>query len=324
MISYRYTAMNYDPLLLTCIGVSHDLPLLPHFIAHYRQLGVAPGRFRVLLNSTDPQDPGLGRAHALLEEAGIAHVEEWIAPYTSGSMWEARRDLQIRHARADDWVLSADVDEFHEYPSPLPDFLAECDAMGVTAVQGVLIDRLAAGGRLAPVETTPFVLDQFFIQADATWSIAGRGEHHDIFGTMKLMAMHGDVLPSRGGHHPQQGQPVSYLYGVALGHFAELETSEGRFRVPTRVHHVHWTDTLPERLKRRLATPGVSPAGAEYGQKQLDHFAVDGGVALEQVPIRTHNGDDAGASSWQEEVDRLRRKSRSLKLRNIIRRIVGR
>ena len=309
-----------DPLLLTCVGVAHDLPLLPHFVAHYRRLGIAPGRFRVLLNAPGPRDPGLDRARAILAREGIGGAEDWIAPYTSAAMWEARRALQQRHAGAGDWVISADVDEFHDYPAPLEAFLAACAEMDVTAVQGVFIDRLAAGGRLAPVVAAPFVLEQFPIEAEVAWSIAGQGRHHDRFGTVKLMAMRGHLLPSRGGHHPLQDQPVRHLYGRPLGRFPMLEDPAWRFRVPTRVHHVHWTDSLPDRLERRLATPGVSPAGREYGQKQIDHIARHGGVALDRVALRP-----AGAEPpWRRQTARLRRQARRLDWRDALRARLGR
>jgi len=309
-----------DPLLLTCLGVAHDLPLLPHFVAHYRALGIAPDRFRVLLNSADPADPGLARARSVLAGAGIGHAEEWIAPYTSDAMWAARRDLQQRHAGPEDWVLSADIDEFHEYPAPLPEFLEFCAGMQVTAVQGVFIDRLAPGGRLAPVAAAPGILDQFPLQAEVAWSIAGRGRFHDRYGTVKLMAMRGDVLPSRGGHHPLPDRPARHLYGRPLGGFPGLEDPAWRFRVPTRVHHLHWTDTLPERLRRRLATPGASAAGREYGQKQLDHFAAHGGVALDRVALRP-GGD---ARPWRAETARLRRRARLLGWRDALAAGLGR
>ncbi|MEM7709290.1 MAG: glycosyltransferase family 2 protein [Pseudomonadota bacterium] len=309
-----------EPLLLTCVGVAHDLPLLRHWVAHYRGLGIAPDRIRVLLNATDPNDPGLAAARDILRAEGIDGVEDWIATYTSDAMWTARRDLQRRHAGPDDWVLSADVDELHAYPAPLRDFLAECDRRGINAVQGPFVDRLAPGGRLAPVEATPGILEQFPVAAEVAWSIAGKGEAHGRSGTIKLMAMRGNILPHRGGHHPMKGQDFRYLYHLSLGRFDGLESADWRFRVPTRVYHLHWTDTLIRRLQIRLATPGVSPAGREYGQKQLDHFAQHGGVSLDHVAVAPEPDDRA----WTAEVARIRRTAWMIDIRGRIRRRLGR
>lgn len=273
------------PRLISCVGVEAELAMLPHFLAHYRALGIAPGDMHLILNAATPDHPELARARDMLARAGTAVPEIWIAPYTSDTMWQKRREMQARVARPDDWVISADLDEFHDYPERLADFLTRCDRMGVDCVQGPFIDRLAPGGRLAPVAPDPPVLMQFPIAAEVGLSIAGPGDLHNRYGTVKIMAVKGAVLPSRGGHHPQGGQDVRYLYGQPLGAFPEIERPAFRFALPTAVHHLHWTDTLPARLERRLATPGVSPAGVEYGQKQLDHIARHGGIALDRVAV---------------------------------------
>ena len=292
------------PLLITCVGVESDLDLLPHFLAHYRKLGIAPEDMRVILNARDPDAPGLRDACAILDAAGVPGAETWIAAYTSASMWEKRREVQASEVEADGWVLSADVDEFHDYPEPLPAFLARCETMGVDCVQGVFIDRLAPGGRLAQVAPQPDVLAQFPVEAEVGWSIAGEGAAHDRFGTVKVMALRSGILPSRGGHHPLASQRASYLYGHPLGGFPALEEPSFRFAVPTRVHHVHWTESLPDRLERRLTTPGVSPAGAEYGRKQLDHVAAHGGIALDRVAL----APPPPATPWQDRLASLRRR----------------
>ncbi len=307
-----------DPLLITCVGVTHDLALLPHFLAHYTALGVKPERIRPILNATEPDDPGLAEARDILAAHGVTAAENWIAPYTSASMWQMRREVQDREAGADDWVLSADVDEFHEYPEPLPDFLARMEEMGVTCVQGVFIDRLAPGGRLAPVNEHPGVLEQFPIEADVIWSLAG-SHGYDRRGTVKIMALKPPVRPGKGGHRPERDRDARHLYGFPLGDFPGIDSPATRFAVPTRVHHVHWTDSLPERLRIRLDTPGVSRAGAAYGRIQLDHFETHGGVALDRV-ARARGDETAG---WQHRLTRLRREGRARRALEPLRRLAA-
>lgn len=298
--------MGRAPHLVSCLGVESDLALLPHFLDHYLGLGIPPQRLRLILNADGPEAPGLEEAKSLLRSRGVAEPEIWIAPYTSDSMWARRRDLQRRVAEPEDWVLNADVDEFHEYPEPLPAFLEHCEQEGVDCVQGVFIDRLAPEGRLAPVAPEPAVLEQFPLRADVGWSIWGRGASHGIGGTLKIMLSKGAVLPSRGGHSPVNPSEARYLYARSLAGFPELKRPEERFAVPTRVHHVHWTRSLQEKLERRLATPGVSEAGREYGQKQLDHLRRHGGVALDQAVLEP----DCERPPWMRRVTRLRRRAR--------------
>lgn len=294
------------PLLLTCVSAEHDLALLPHFLAHYRDLGIAPGSMRPILNAAEPDAPGLDEARAILARFGVSPSEIWIAPYTSDTMWARRRELQAREARPTDWVISADVDELHEYPEPLGAFLNRCEALGVDCVQGVFIDRLGPKGRLSAVATEPPLMQQFPIEADVIWSLGGRGGAHDRTGTVKLMAMRGHVMPNRGGHYPMPDVPVHHLYRHHLGGFPGIERPAFRFTVPTRVHHFHWTENLPARLRRRLATPGVSVAGKEYGQKQLAHLEAHGGIDLARVACRRPGPQP----EWHARLARLRAEGR--------------
>ena len=292
--------------MLTCVSAEQELELLPHFLAHYLALGIRPERVRPILNAADAEAPGLEVAQDILARYGVAPAEIWIAPYTSDSMWAKRRELQARDARAADWVLSADVDELHEYPEPLDDFLARCERLDVDCVQGVFIDRLAPEGRLAAATPEPALMEQFPIEADVIWSLGGRGVNHGRTGTVKLMAMRGHVMPNRGGHYPMPDVPVNHLYRHHLGGFPAIERPAFRFAVPTRVHHFHWTESLPQRLRRRLATPGVSPAGKEYGQKQLTHIAEHGGIDLTQVAC----ADTGQRADWLRQLTRLRAEGR--------------
>ncbi len=294
------------PLLLTCISAEHDLALLDHFLRHYRKLGIRPDRMRPILNSSDAEAPGLEIAREILTRHGVTRIETWIAPYTSDTMWARRRELQAREARAMDWVISADVDELHEYPEPLDDFLARCEHLDVDCVQGVFVDRLAPEGRLIGVAPEPALMEQFPVEADVIWSLGGKGSAHGVTGTVKLMAMRGDVLPNRGGHYPMPDRPVRHFYHHHLGGFPAIKRSAFRFAVPTRVHHFHWTESLPERLRLRLATPGVSAAGREYGQKQLTHIEDHGGISLAKVAC----ADDTPLPDWTRRLARMRAEGR--------------
>ena len=310
--------------LLTCVGVAHDLALLPHWLRHYLDLGIAPERIVVILNAAVEADPGLDRAREILAAHGATRPPEiWIAPYTSGTMWARRGAVQSRICAPGDWVLNADVDEFHRWPEPVADCLARAADLGADCVQGVMIDRLAPGGVLSPVREAPHVLEQFPVRAEVAWSIGGASPVHGRGGTVKMMAARGRHLPHRGGHRPAMGSEVSYLYRYPLGSFREIDDPAFRFSVPTQVDHVHWTETLPARLETRLATPGVSPAGVEYGRRQLDHFGRNAGrIDLAQVALEEEVAPGTGA--WPERLAELRRMGRRKPLTAPVHRLVDR
>ena len=293
-----------DPWLFTCIGVRDDLALLPHWLDHYAALGVRPARTVCLLNAASSDERNLARAEAVIAARGAAS-RRWIAPYTSETMWRARRALQAELAGQGDWVLSADVDEFHEYPAPLDAFLRRCAAMGVTCVQGPFIDRVGPGGRLAPVRTAPALAAQFPVQAEVSLSLFGEGRSHNRYGTVKVMALRGQFRLDRGGHHPREALGRAFLYGAPLAAFGDIMDPRLRFALPTRVHHYHWTEALLDRLERRLGTKGVSEAGAEYGARQLDLLRREGGVPLADVPQR----QEASGEDWQAVLRSVRRRA---------------
>lgn len=295
-----------DVHLISCVGVDvEDLAMLRHFLAHYRGLGVAPERMRVVLNTADAGSPNLAAAEAILREAGAAPAEVWIAPYTSGGMWEKRREVQRRVAGRDDWVVNADVDELHEYPEALGPFLAWCAGKGVTAVQGPFIDRLAADMTLARVRADAPLERQFPVEADVQCAVGGVGAHHDLFGTVKLMVHRGAVEPAIGGHHPVDDAAARHLYGKGLGRFRSIGAPGFRFALPTKVHHYKWTATLLDGLRRRVDIPGASAADIEYSRKLIAYFEGAGGVRPGDAVVRRSRAMDR--APWRLRVSALRK-----------------
>jgi hypothetical protein len=269
--------------------------MLPHFLHHYLRLGVDPSRMHLILNAPQGDIVELSQAQTLLNAHDIEPAEVWIAPYTSGSMWAKRREVQRRLAGPDDWVISADVDELQEYPEALPGFLAYCERKGVECVQGVFIDRLAPNGRLNAIAPEPSVWEQFPVEADVACTLRrGSTDPHWKDGTINIMACRGNLLPGTGGHDLQaERDDVSYLLGRPLSAFPWITHSAFRFALPLQVHHFKWVSTLLDSLNERLATPGTSPAGSAYGRLLLDYFETDGHSILDDVPVKQRSYLDA-------------------------------
>lgn len=276
-----------DIRLITCAGVEHDLALLPHFLTYYSELGIAPCNMHVVLQASNDNTKNMHDAVALLDKYGIQPEEVWIAAYTSQTMWEKRREIQQKVAHADDWIISADVDEFHEFPGDLTAFLAYCDKNKLDCVQGVFIDRLAPQGELSTVRQDCSIWHQFPIQADVMCTIRQHEEGHWAAGTVNVMACKGRVPLSIGGHGALAGQaPVNYFSGRHLGKVPGIGLARVRFAMPLRVHHFKWTDRLADSLKKRLATPGVSERGKMYGEALLNHIDGQGRIQVDKMPIR--------------------------------------
>lgn len=290
--------------LFSCLGVQKDLALAGHFLDHYTRLGVEPDRIHIILHADREDASELDQAREVLSAYGAQPAELWTGPYTSGELWARRQALQARIADEHDWVLSADIDEFHEYPLELERFLAACEKDGVTAIQGPLIDRLAPGGKLAPVDPDNPLQPQFPIEADVMCPIGKIPGENDATGTVKLMAFKARILPGLGGHNPLPGPGIVFAAGQALASFAEIKDPDFRFNHPVTVHHFKWTEGVMEHIEQRLDTPGASRAGSRYGQRILAYLkANDGRIRLDDIALR------ADRSGWYEKLRRLRREA---------------
>ena len=273
--------------LVSCVGVDLELPHLQHFLQHYHQLGVQPSHMHVLLNTADPASPRLAVARDILTAFGVVDVRDWIAAYTSDSMWEQRRLLQQDIAHPGDWLINADVDEHHAYPAPIKEICDYCRQKGYNGIQGFLIDRLARNGELLEVTDRPELAQQFPLEAEVNSTLIGSGQHHGVDSSIKLMLHSHDVLPGRGGHNPsQQGSVPRFLAGGRLATFPQAMNPTFRFNYPFRVDHYKWTSTRKTTYERRIATPGASPAGLEEGSRVTRYLNTYQRVRPEDVHVR--------------------------------------
>jgi len=242
----------------------------------------------IILQAAQDKAQEIEQAVTILSKHDIRPAEIWVAPYTSATMWEKRREVQQKMAKPEDWIISADVDELHEFPDDLPKFLTYCEKKGVNCVQGVFIDRLSTDGQLAPIIDAPPLWEQFPVQADVICTIRRKDMKGWENGTVNIMACRGNVFPNRGGHEPlKNGTPIKYLFGrLQLAKYSGITKPDIRFSFPLRVHHFKWNQSLMTSLKKRLSTPGVSVEGQSYGNLLLEHLGEDFTIKVHQMPVK--------------------------------------
>jgi hypothetical protein len=144
-----------------------DCHLLPHFLEHYRSLGVS--RVVALVNVAGQADflaRIAERAQGYDFLVGAVIDEGFHAPRT----YAALDRLRVRHTTPEEWILVADLDELVELSEPLPALLDHCRVAGADFVRGRLIDRLAADGSFPVVDARPLP-EQFPLRADLTQNL---------------------------------------------------------------------------------------------------------------------------------------------------------
>lgn len=145
-------------------SISYDASLLPHFVGYYRALGVEA--FAIAVHE---QRAGmLAETEALVATLGtgidlVPASERQIRTGVEG--WN-KEELRQRIAMPGDWLIPADLDEFIQFPAPLPQLIAQMEQSGASYVMGEFRDRIAANGQLTPLAAAPSLWEQYPLECD--------------------------------------------------------------------------------------------------------------------------------------------------------------
>ena len=210
------------PPLISTVGPVEPA-LLDAFITHYQQLGVE--RFLLALHFPFPtpqerQDELLAVCLDRIGKPEIVVEEPW---HENSS--DPLRD-ELRRRAGPGWHLLADVDEFQQYPDSLDAVIADAEASGAPAVGGVLLDRVAADGSMAP------------------WSVA--------VGLDRSYPLGGFITAEMLGGNPNK---------LVLAHSRVHNISTGNHEIPdfrppnnplVIIHHFKWRAGVLEYLRERV------------------------------------------------------------------------
>jgi hypothetical protein len=191
-----------------------------HMLSHYASLGIA----RHLLHLHESSDDALAELSDQVLAAGASIVTKTVG------QWSVHLNTALlngtRQRDPNEWFVIADHDELQAYPDGLAAAIAFCNRHGYDYIEGCLVDRLAEGGTLPPVEAGVSLWDQYPLGSVLS-KVAGGAV------TNKVVAAKGGVQLSHGQHHAYSGIgcPPRELY------------------VP--VHHFKWNDATLAALRQR-------------------------------------------------------------------------
>ena len=331
--------------LVSCLGVRQDLALLPHFLKYYLAAGIQPDRMNILLNAQDPGDPYLADAQGILDAHGVASDRVWIGPYSSEEMWSRRCALQLEVAHPSDWIVSADIDEFHVYQDGLAHTVFKMEQEGRLLLQGPMVDRISADGVLRSVDAEDDLFRQFPIEGDLMCQLGKPLEDPNSGGTVTLMLYAATYLPGSGGHSlsmpaslnaakDRTGQDAdvstemkklskdrlelvrqrkaNHVHGDRLSAFARLRDPVFRMEFPNYVAHFKWHSGLKDSIRERRASGRQSEFAKTYTTRVMDYLErKDWQISLDDI-VRFPARSDA--PSWDDHADQLRRFVRQFKL----------
>jgi GT2 family glycosyltransferase/predicted O-methyltransferase YrrM len=242
------------------VSIYEDQGLLPHFISHYRQLGVTH-----LFLCARTEEARSVAIECVREFDGFASVHYSRSEYFADSEKELfELNVLDRHkVNADDYVIHLDLDEFQEYPAPLTEVIAEMDRANHWACRGWIVDRLSADGSLQPVRSSPTIWEQFPVAADVSQGLMGSWCQKIVLCRRRVRLR---------GHCRHDTENAYYETAPIPGDYL--------------VHHFKWLEGLDRRLEHRLSTGALSDAYRRECQVFLDHYSRAGRFDLSDSRLK--------------------------------------
>ncbi|MEU6680972.1 glycosyltransferase family 2 protein [Streptomyces sp. NPDC046925] len=270
--------MSVNPALIAVIGPVEPA-LLAAWTAHYRHLGIE--RFHLAFHF--PEHVPDARRHQLIaagRELGLPPAAVSTGPWHEHTNTDLRDAL--REQAGHGWHLLADADEFQTYPAPLADMIHAADDAGQPVLGGLMLDRVAADGRLAHWRPEQGV--------DGAFPLGGHLTHRLLQGDpRKIVLARSGITVASGNHRAPGHQPD--LTALAC------------------VHHFKWRSGVLEDLRRRADRFGCgawqehTPAVREEAARLLEHTARHDGlidIADPRLAFRRVTLDQMPAG-WQHE-----------------------
>jgi len=205
-------------MLAVITTIVYEASLLPHFLDHYKHLGV--NRFII---GTHPQIHDTVRNMVANQPVELFPISfRMLSTGVEGNNKDELRQ-EAKFTR-NDWLIPADLDEFNQYVAPPLDLIARAEAENVSHYRGKFADRLSFDGTLSLDHPLPSIWEQYPLEADISQRLVQGC-------TDKVTLVRGDQSLSA-GHHTVEGvdpAPISCT-----------------------VHHFKWRAGVLDALQRRI------------------------------------------------------------------------
>lgn len=279
--------------LTSCFSLDFDLELLDYFISYYKSLGIKKENFLLVLNVFKDFN-NLKKGLEILEKHDVKPGDIWCQEYESEEKWERVHRLLSKKTNDSHWIVHPDADEFFQFPDSLEVLTNQMNKLGVNAIQGFLIDRVASNGKVTKVNSSSdlSIFDQFPVKANFANLIGLTG--------VKLMMYKGHMRANNGSGqiHSACHKMVNYIHGGKeslhmtdfaisfLGNWSPGKLIEYNPKKFTKevynkiekeygfiVHHFKWHGEVLNKLEQRYQTYKILNRPQMIQSKRLlDHY----------------------------------------------------
>jgi hypothetical protein len=245
-------------------GIS-QLLWVPQLIRHYRKIGVETFWLTPQVDAAltpEAIEAEWARACSVLAEVTVFPLLPLVGRFDAELLRRHHDSIQARCIDPDDWIVWADADEFHVFPSALPPLLSDLERDGINAVSGEMLDRISRAGTFQPFDPALPIWSQYPIACDITSSICGGFTH-------KVVAARASVRVTPGNHEvSRKGAAPVWASEVAA------------------IHHFKWDYTVLERMRPRLADDWKArfPYWVET-QRLFDHVSQYSRINLQNLAV---------------------------------------
>ena len=230
--------------------IGPDISLLEKNLHYYSTLGVN----KILLSVhvygeqgkklLDAVPPIAKRYHAVIADL---HNEQRI----NESLRYSR--VRSRHCQEDDWIIYADIDEFIQFPIPVPEIICLADEKQFDYIHGRFLDRISAEGDF-PQLTENEIWDQFPLGVRLTREICKGNER-------KVTLARAWVVIANGHHYAKSGKGCPRELCMSI------------------VHHFKWDNSVILRCLEMAAM--YKETGLPWGEERkrfIDYYNAGNGL----------------------------------------------
>jgi hypothetical protein len=231
------------------VCVFDDPRLLPHFLRHYVRVGVT--EFHIAA------PPQLAAHVAIVSRThrAVQYNDFNVAGSFTGGV-EAVTKMRELAQGIEEWVVIVDLDEFVEFPEPIPNLVGKVEAQGGNIVRGIMYDRFAIDGRLKSFDDSSDLSVLFPVRARFRSAVMRGNE-------IKGVLVKGHLKSEHAHHQFYDERPYSELLDIS---------------------HYKWNDKAIDRT--RLAHEMCAAAGSPWDfdgefMRVLNHYDQHGRFAWE-------------------------------------------
>jgi hypothetical protein len=209
----KYKKYDGKIFLSCCVSTDFDYDILPHFMRHYKDIGV--DEFLIILHVISDDLGKLEYCQKILRDFGVKEKKIWRDDYDPVLHTSLLMKLNKEYAETEDWVLTIDIDEFHEYCCDLRKIIAYCEERNINFISGNFVDRLTEDGKIVDINNKTDLFESFPVKSEVF-----RNVFHGCHWKVMIHKCYIDLIP--GQHFVKDSDtyvPISFPEVFSVNHF---------------------------------------------------------------------------------------------------------